>query len=143
MAPQTLREKYGQIGASTPDNFIVSLFQQRTQLHIYHLQTSGNIHSYLQEFYEILLEYTDTIAEVYGGKYQPIKINNSVTTTSFNNYSTLVNLITYIEKNIINYIDSSSSLFEKDREIQNLLDELMGHLYQKLNKLKGLEKNAV
>jgi hypothetical protein len=50
--------------------FISTLFQSRTQSHIYHLQTNSfAAHKALQEYYEEIVELADGLVESYQGRY--------------------------------------------------------------------------
>ena len=54
--------------------FISELFNSRTQVHIFHLNTTSfAAHKALNEYYDGIIDLADSIAEAYQGKYGIIK----------------------------------------------------------------------
>lgn len=116
----------------TKESFFGSLFQIRDKMHLNHLKTkSYSEHKALNEFYDSILDLTDSLIESYQGKYGILELSIPVSTAS--------DSIADISK-LASLTDGGSAynLF-KDTFIQNQLDEISTLCYQTLYKLKNLK----
>lgn len=119
--------------------FFGKLFQIRDQIHLKHLKPSnpGQLGSYaehkaLNDFYDEILDLTDSLIESYQGKYGLINI----IIPSSNSTIIAVDLISELAK----LTDGGKAYtWFKDTWIQNQLDEISALCYQTLYKLKNLK----
>ena len=114
--------------------FISKLFESRDKVHLFHLQTkSYATHKALQEYYEGILDLTDTLVEVYQGKYGILEgYEISVTDKDKDAVKHLTNLSVIILKN------RDEFLSENDTDLLNITDEVLALINQTLYKLKFL-----
>jgi len=122
-----------------PSEFFGKLFQIRDQIHLRHLKPSlpGGTGSYaehkaLNEFYDEILELTDSLIESYQGKYGLVNI----TIQSSNGNIDPILVITNLCK-----LTDGGSIYTllKDTWLQNQCDEISQIGYQTLYKLKNLK----
>jgi hypothetical protein len=116
-------------------DFFGKLFQIRDQIHLTHLNISGigsyASHKALNEFYDGILDLTDSLIESYQGKYGILDISVPM--------SEKVDAIEAIE-NLVRLVDGGSVyIMFKETWIQNQLDEISTLAYQTLYKLKNLK----
>jgi len=113
--------------------FISTLFQSRTQSHIYHLQTNSfAAHKALQEYYEEIVGLADGLVESYQGRYgilRGYKMENAIKE----------------DDNPVMYFDALSKFVEvirtkvpQDSYIQNEIDNVVGLIESTKYKLKFL-----
>lgn len=116
-------------------DFFGKLFQIRDQIHLDHLRTTGvgsfAAHKALNEFYDEILDLTDSLIESYQGKYGILEI--SIPSASKTDpIKTLEDLAKLTDGG------SVYNMF-KETWIQNQLDEISQLTYQTLYKLKNLK----
>lgn len=118
-----------------PSEFFGKLFQIRNQIHLIHLKVSGvgsyASHKALNEFYDEILDLTDSLIESYQGKYGLLDITIPE--------AKVADAITTIQS-LVSLTDSGSvyTMF-KETWIQNQLDEISTLCYSTLYKLKNLK----
>ena len=96
--------------------FIGTLFQSRDMMHLQHLQTTSFAeHKALNEYYDGILDFTDSFTEKYFGRNKriPITIPESKATDAV---SHLKSMQTLIEGEINNY----------PADLQNILQDMLG-----------------
>lgn len=117
------------------EKLIALVFLSRDYAHIFHLRSkSYEEHRILQPFYENVLEAIDELAEVYQGKYGPLKeitrMTNDAKPTSL---ETLKIHAKWIE-------DNRFKLCNKDDNVlQSLVDVLLSVYYRTIYKLENLK----
>lgn len=115
--------------------FFGKLFSIRDQIHINHLKVTGvgsyATHKALNEFYDEILDLTDSLIESYQGKYGICNITVPA--------STRVDSLPLLEE-LAKLTDGGNvyGMF-KETWIQNQLDEISALTYQTLYKLKNLK----
>lgn len=118
-----------------PEQFFGKLFQIRDQIHLKHLKVSGAgsyaQHVALNEFYDGILDLTDSLIESYQGKYGIINI-----TIKESKDTDAISLL----KELASLTDGGSvyKMF-KETWIQNELDTITKLTYQTLYKLQNLK----
>jgi len=112
--------------------FVIVLLQARTQAHIYHFQTRKfSAHIALNEFYDGILELTDSFVESYQGCYGIIR-----------NYPMQAPIkeddqpLKYMES-LCSYINSNRSMFDESY-LQNQIDEMVTLIEKTKYKLREL-----
>lgn len=110
--------------------FFSKLFQSRDTIHLCHLATESFAgHVAMDEFYKGIIELTDSLVEMYQGKYGIIKIpippSNETEPISF-----LEELADWIETN-------KDEMFE-DSFLLNQIDSILELTYTTIYKLKNL-----
>lgn len=124
---------------NTPIEFFGKLFQTRDQIHLRHLRPSnpGQLGSYAQhkalnDFYDEILDLTDSLIESYQGKYGLLNITISNSNSNFEP----IDLILDLAK-----LTDGGSIYKMFKEtwIQNQLDEISALCYQTVYKLKNLK----
>jgi hypothetical protein len=125
-----LKEKLMNNPINSPSKFIGRLFEARDIAHIEHLKVrSYSAHKALNEFYDSLLDLTDSFVESYQGKYGIVNIEvKSVKPLEF---------MEYIEE-FAKYVESSRDLFKEDY-LKNQIDEIASLVYSTIYKLKFLK----
>lgn len=119
----------------TPKDFFGKLFQTRDQMHLAHLAVKGigayAAHKALNNFYDEVLDLTDSIIEEYQGKYgiQDITIPASTKEDAIVALKALVKLTDGGE---------AYNMF-KESSIKNKIDELTSLIYETLYKLENLK----
>jgi len=99
-----------------PGKFIGTLFQSRDMMHIAHLQTTSFAeHKALNEYYEGILDLTDTFTEAYFGRNKRVEI---VIPESKN-----MDAVSHL-KELQSIIDAERNNYTS--EIQNIMDEMLG-----------------
>lgn len=118
------------------EQFIGTLFHSRTQAHIAHLQTTSFAqHKALDEFYNDIVEYADSIAEMYQGKYGIIKGYKIPTSKDLTDEKAVVSYFETLGK----FVDTKRKKLPQDSEIQNAIDEVRSLIDSTLYKLKFLK----
>lgn len=117
--------------------FINRLFESREQAHVYHLQSDTFAkHIALQEYYEGILDFIDTIVETYQGQYELIGDYSMIEPNDIDKSDVIKyfqDLVEYVKKERYNYFK------EEDLHIQAIIDEVISFMYQKLYKLRFLK----
>jgi len=115
--------------------FFGKLFQIRDQIHINHLRITGigaySGHIALHDFYDEILDLTDTLIESYQGKYGLVEITIP-TSSKTEPITTLEDLAKLTDGG------EAYSIFQ-DSWSRNQLDEISTLTYQTLYKLKNLK----
>lgn len=120
-----------QKGMNAPE-FFGKLFQLRDQIHLTHLATKSYAqHIALGDFYDSILDLTDSIVEQYQGKYgiQSISIPAS---SKVDPIPTLKEFAKMVD-------DGAVYMKFKETFIQNKIDELSSLTYQTIYKLENLK----
>lgn len=121
-----------------PAKFFSKLFESREMAHVYHLQVKGDMgshaaHTALQEYYEGIIGFIDEMIEVYQGQYQIIEgydIIDTKETNSKDKIEYFTDLTKFIKETRF------SCLSQEDSHLQNIVDEVIAHIYKLLYKLK-------
>ena len=117
------------------------LFEAREIAHIFHLQVKAKMgseaeHNALNEFYEGILPYIDTLIEVYQGQYDIVEgyetINADVTRKK-EPIGYLQDFTKFISEN------RYKAISKEDSHLHNILDEIVALTYKTLYKLKNLK----
>ena len=118
--------------------FISTLFASRTQAHVFHLQTTGEgsfaAHKALNDYYDEIVDITDSLVESYQGKYGIVTGYSNVTLQEFQNCE---DVISYFETLYI-YVEKSRQMLPQDTYIQNQVDEIVALITSTLYKLRFL-----
>lgn len=118
------------------NDLISLLFSSRTQVHIFHLQTSSySIHKALDGYYSEISEIIDGLVESYQGKYGII-INYTASESLIEN-AQRSDLIKYFSK-LADLVDIERKKIPQDSYIQNQIDELVELIHTTNYKLKFL-----
>lgn len=124
-----------QTNSLKPSEFFGKLFQIRDQIHLTHLKVNGTgsyaAHKALNEFYDEILDLTDTLIESYQGKYGLIDITIE-SSKSIEPIKIIQDLASLTDNGL------AYNSF-KETWIQNKLDEISTLCYQTLYKLKNLK----
>jgi hypothetical protein len=109
------------------------LFESRDFAHYAHLKSKSYAeHKALGSFYEEIIELADTFYETYAGQYGQVSFNLSSTPKDSN-------VISYMENLGKTLADGHSLLEKNDTHLHNILDEIVGLIYQTCYKLKYLK----
>ena len=118
------------------NEYIGTLFQSRTQTHIFHLQiTSYAKHKALQKYYEGIVDLIDSIVESYQGKYEILK--------GYKMLGTLKDLgeddeiVAYFEQ-LARFCELKRNKLPQDGFLNNLYDGVDELINSTLYKLKNL-----
>jgi len=125
-------------GSSTEVTKLFSkLFESREMAHIYHLQVNGEqgshaAHTALNDYYDGILDFIDTLIETYQGQYgivdgyDVIDTNNTRTTEKLAYFEELVEFVKHARQ----------AISAEDTHLQNIVDEVVALIYRTLYKLK-------
>lgn len=118
--------------ASNISSVFSKLFQSRDFAHYAHLRTKSYAqHMALGTFYDGITDLADKFYETHAGQYGQTKFE-------FESFSE-IDLVEYFEDIGKFFIEAHSSLDKKDTHLHNILDEIVGLVYQTLYKLKFLK----
>jgi hypothetical protein len=110
---------------------IMQLFHARTNAHVQHLRTrSYAAHVALNEFYDSIVELTDSLAEATQGRYGILDYPELPYKTESDPIQMIRGLRRYIDENRDGMCDHS--------ELQNLIDEIVAQMDSTLYKLENL-----
>jgi DNA-binding ferritin-like protein len=113
--------------------FVAVLLHSGTITHMQHLATKSYAqHVALGEFYNAIIELTDTYAEAYSGAYEQIPIS-----AYSNNFSVTKDPEAYLQL-IKRYVDVHRKDLPDDTALQNIVDEIVGQIDSTLYKLRFL-----
>lgn len=113
---------------------IMLLLHSATNAHVHHLKSRSYAqHVALQEFYEGLRDFADTLAEVYQGKYGLIESYPPRYTFVAEPMALVTGVAEWVEEN------RDECCGEDDKDIQNIIDELLAHCSKTAYKLKFLK----
>jgi len=116
--------------------FVSTLLAARTQAHIFHLQTpSFAAHKALNEFYDAIVDLTDSIVESYQGKYGIITGYGNV---SLQEYQSCEGIIMYFNT-LCMFVEKSRQMLAQDSYIQNQIDEVVALINSTIYKLRFLK----
>lgn len=122
-----------------PSEFFGKLFQIRDQIHMRHLKPSnpGGLgsfaeHKALNDFYDEILDLTDSLIESYQGKYGLLNITVLTSNSNIDPIQTITDLCK---------LTDGGSVYQilKDTWLQNQCDEISQLGYQTLYKLRYLK----
>ncbi len=138
MPQKTEIPEVGQEG-STVVKFFSKLFESREMAHIYHLQVTDSgafaAHKALEEYYDGILDFIDTIIEVYQGQYGIVDGYDVIDTSNIKSKEP----IAYFEE-LVEYIKNARKcIAEEDTHLHNIIDEVIALIYKTLYKLKNLK----
>lgn len=112
---------------------IAKLFESRQTAHNVHLQTkSYSAHKALNEFYDEVLDLTDTFIETYQGQYGIVT-----------GYEKMIEIEPVSD--IESYLEDCAKIFVvakealKDSHLKNIMEEVISLTYSTLYKLKNLK----
>lgn len=118
--------------SSNIQNLIEKFFEVRDFAHGVHLKTNSYAqHKALNKFYDELLNLADNFVETYQGQYGIIKFN-------FNGVK-ISDPIPYFEDAAKLFTEGHNAIDKKDTHLHNILDEIVGSVYNLLYKLKYLK----
>lgn len=110
---------------------VMQLFHARTNAHVLHLRTkSYATHIALNEFYDNIVELTDTLAEAYQGRDGILDYPE----LPYKPESDPIQMIRGLRR----YIDDNRAAMCGESEIQNLIDEIVAQMDSTLYKLENL-----
>jgi hypothetical protein len=110
---------------------VMQLFHARTNAHVLHLRTrSYAAHIALNEFYDNIVELTDTLAEATQGRYGILDYPDLPYKPESDPIQMIRGLRRYIDENRMAMCDHS--------ELQNLIDEIVAQADSTLYKLENL-----
>lgn len=113
---------------------IMLLLHSATNAHVLHLKSRSYAqHIALQEFYEGLRDFADTLAEVYQGKYGLIESYPARYTFVAEPLALVTGVAEWVEGNREEVCD------DDDKDLQNIIDELLAHCAKTAYKLKFLK----
>jgi hypothetical protein len=119
--------------SSTPTiaGLVMQLFHARTNAHVLHLQTKSYAkHVALNEFYDNIVELTDTLAEATQGRYGILDYPE----LPYKPESDPIQMIRGLRR----YIDENRDAMCDHSELQNLIDEIVAQTDSTLYKLENL-----
>ena len=112
--------------------FVATLLHSATNTHFFHWQTdSYSKHIALGEYYDGIVELTDSFAEAYMGKYGKFTTFPSV-------YHQPKEPVKYLES-LQNFVTDARQDLPQDSELQNLIDEIADLINTTTYKLKFLK----
>jgi DNA-binding ferritin-like protein len=112
--------------------FVVTLLHSATNTHLFHWNTdSYSKHIALGEYYDGIVELTDSFAEAYMGKYGKFTTFPSV-------YHQPKDPIRYLES-LQSFVADARQDLPQDSELQNLIDEIADLINTTTYKLKFLK----
>lgn len=128
-----VKEKLAEKKPTSIVGLVSKLFESRTQVHIYHLQTkSFAVHKALDEYYNEIIPLVDSLIESYQGSY------GILTGYTSSPYLENDNPTTYL-KSVLTYVQSNRSVISaSDTQLQNIVDEIVALLTSTLYKLVNL-----
>ena len=105
---------------ATYTDFVSVLFQSRTQAHVWHLQTDSHAeHSALGDYYESIVDLTDSLVEGMQGCYPRL---TGYTTKPLSDWKEGQSLEYF--KMLDDYLSSNRSTMPQESWIQNQIDEI-------------------
>lgn len=112
--------------------FVATLLHSATNTHFFHWSTdSYSKHIALGEYYDGIVELTDSFAEAYMGKYGKFTTFPSV-------YHQPKDPVKYLES-LQNFVSDARQDLPQDSELQNLIDEIADLINTTTYKLKFLK----
>ena len=113
---------------------IMRLFHARTNAHVLHLKTQAYApHKALEEFYETIVDFADSIAEGHIGEYGLIENYPARYTPVDDPIKLVKELMSWVEENRYEAVSA------EDTYIQNVIDEVIMLCASTLYKLKVLK----
>lgn len=113
-----------------------TLFQSRTQAHIYHLQTQGPgsfaAHMALGAYYEGIVDLVDGLVESYQGRYGIVKAYKMPSAIREDD-----NYVIYFEA-LCKFVETTRQQIAQDSYIQNQIDEIVALIESTKYKLVNL-----
>lgn len=113
------------------------LFESREMAHIYHLQVNGEqgshaSHVALNEYYDSILDFIDTLVETYTGQYGIVDgydVIDTKETRTKDKVEYFEGLVTFIKH-------ARQAISVEDTHLHNIVDEIVALIYRTLYKLK-------
>ena len=107
----------------TAKNILKVLFESRDMTHYWHLQTTSYAeHKALMEYYEGILDLTDSFVETYQG-INKNRVKGKIIIT-LNDYPEDKNLLIHFDS-VTNFIQKVYPEFENNTDLSNILDEIL------------------
>lgn len=108
-------------------DLLTSILQTQMQLKLFHWQTSVyNKHIIFGQYYKILDELFDKLVETYSGKYKKLHLKEI---TSINVADIDMTKLEVFFNNIISFF-SSLFMSDDDKELRNIVDEIISNIYK-------------
>jgi hypothetical protein len=122
---------------SNPGKLFSKLFESREMAHIYHLQVNGDMgshakHTVLGEYYDGVLDFIDSIIEVFQGQYGIIEEYDVIDTKDTKSKDT----IEYFNELARFIKEERKCINAEDTHLHNIIDEVVALVYRTLYKLK-------
>jgi hypothetical protein len=122
---------------SHPGKLFSKLFESREMAHIYHLQVNGDMgshakHTALGEYYDGVLDFIDSIIEVFQGQYGIIEEYDVIDTKDTKSKDT----IEYFNELARFIKEERKCINAEDTHLHNIIDEVVALVYRTLYKLK-------
>ena len=122
---------------SHPAKLFSKLFESREMAHIYHLQVNGEPgshakHTALGEYYDGVLDFTDSLIETFQGQYGIVEEYNVIDTKDTGSKDT----IEYFNELARFIKEERKCINEEDTHLHNIIDEVVALVYRTLYKLK-------
>lgn len=113
------------------------LFESREMAHVYHLQVNGEqgshaSHVALNEYYDNILDFIDTLVETYTGQYGIVDgydVIDTKETRTKDKVEYFEGLVTFIKH-------ARQAISVEDTHLHNIVDEIVALIYRTLYKLK-------
>lgn len=106
------------------NNFVSYCFGLRSQIHLFHFQTTSFAeHKALEEFYTNLLELFDGLVETYQWAHGRVSIGEQH--SPIHNYTTHDDVVSHIADFVSETKKLKDVISDDDADIQNIIDELM------------------
>jgi hypothetical protein len=117
------------------EQFIGTLFHSRTQAHIAHLQTNSfAAHKALNEYYDGIIEFVDSLAETYQGKHGIIKGYKIPASKDLSGDM----VIEYFQR-LSKFVELKRKKLPQDPCLMNVVDEIQALVDTTVYKLKYLK----
>lgn len=134
----TEQPESGEVTKSEPSKFFSKLLESREMAQVYHWTVKGDqgshaSHLALESYYSSIIEYIDSLVEIYQGQYDIIEGYEIIDTTD----SKSKDKIEYF-KDLAQFIKDTryKAILEEDTHLQNIVDEVVALVYKTLYKLK-------
>ena len=124
-------------GGESPKALFSKIFESKEMARVYHLQVKGDEGSYathmaMGAYYEELPDLIDSLVEQYQGQYDLVEGYEIINTTETSQKSP----IDYF-KGVAEFIKKErKSISDEDSHLQNVIDEIVGLVYQTLYRLR-------
>lgn len=132
---QLKKDKLTIVKEKTVQDFFSMLLSSRTQAHIFHLQCQSlSAHLALKEYYESIIEFTDSLIESYQGVNGIVFGYKNCDLEDFKGIEAVVGYF----KNLYKFIEDYNVVFTKSEHL-NIVDEIKALVSAIIYKLENLQ----